>query len=64
MYVVFCLLQYLDDPDTQIFNVQDKTFTVRESRHAGAPKINKHKPEVIRTDQDDIDTGKFLRKVI
>ncbi|XP_053385363.1 uncharacterized protein LOC123538773 isoform X2 [Mercenaria mercenaria] len=49
-------LQYLDDPDSQIFPIQDKKFTVRECRHAGAPKYSTPKQKE-RSDKDILDTG-------
>ncbi|KAH3753169.1 hypothetical protein DPMN_187800 [Dreissena polymorpha] len=42
-------LQYLDDPDSQIFDIKDRAFTVRESRHAGAPKTTSGAPEEVDT---------------
>ncbi|KAL4217412.1 hypothetical protein ACF0H5_023862 [Mactra antiquata] len=49
-------LQYLDDPDSQIYPIQDEGFTVRECRHAGAPKFSKPKIKE-RSDRDDVDSG-------
>ncbi|WAR10696.1 OBSCN-like protein, partial [Mya arenaria] len=49
-------LQYLDDPDSQIFAIRDSSFTVRESRHAGAPKYAAPRTDK-RNDVDDIDSG-------